>query len=268
LLDDEKAVSTSAVKRVTGWSKGKAQNWFKTARDEGYIVGENVGRGKKAEYSLGADLPDDCDLLPTVNALMAAIKGDESPELAPAADSPLVEPEPSQNGHALGADPPDPADHATIDGHDALTDELLKAVRAYRHDSREWRSQVVRHILALRADGLRHVARDFCEQAGREFYAYHVEQSRKREAARQEYERLREYYYRTHPLAVSSAAVEAGNPYLTADGKTTPRSNAVESEFVIRRVAELRRDGYTREARALRELLPSRDEWREWRAAM
>jgi len=94
LLTDEKSVSVAAVKRVTGWSKGKAQNWFKVARDEGYIVGENVGRGKTGEYSMGADLPADRDLLPTVEALKAAIASD-----APSPEPPTGAPEPSTNGH-------------------------------------------------------------------------------------------------------------------------------------------------------------------------
>jgi hypothetical protein len=48
----------------------------------------------------------------------------------------------------------------------------------------------------------------------------------------------------------------------------TPAGNVAATEFILRRIADLRRSGHTREARALRDLLPSRDEWREWQAAM
>lgn len=52
------------------------------------------------------------------------------------------------------------------------------------------------------------------------------------------------------------------------DALATPAGNIAAAEFLLRRIAQLRRAGYTHEARALRELLPSRDQWREWRAAM
>jgi hypothetical protein len=48
------------------------------------------------------------------------------------------------------------------------------------------------------------------------------------------------------------------------DARATPAGNIAATEFVLRRIAQLRRDGYTREARALRPLLPERLEWRRW----
>jgi Arc/MetJ family transcription regulator len=73
-------------------------------------------------------------------------------------------------------------------------------------------------------------------------------------------------------------AVSAGAKIIEAQGfDTTPANNAeidwrpvfaAEAEFVLRRIAELRRDRRTREARALRELLPDRLEWRWWRGTL
>jgi hypothetical protein len=73
-------------------------------------------------------------------------------------------------------------------------------------------------------------------------------------------------------------AVSAGTTILEAqDFDPTPADNAeidwrpvfaAEAEFVLRRIAELRRDGRMREARALRELLPERLEWRRWRGTL
>lgn len=74
-------------------------------------------------------------------------------------------------------------------------------------------------------------------------------------------------------------AVSAGTKIIEAQGfDPTPANNteidwrlvfAAEAEFVLRRIAELRRDERTREARALRELLPERIEWRRrWRGTL
>ena len=51
------------------------------------------------------------------------------------------------------------------------------------------------------------------------------------------------------------------------DALATPAGNVAATKFVLRRIAQLRRDGYRREARALRTLLPSRNEWRAWTAS-
>jgi hypothetical protein len=255
LLDDDKPVSLAAVKRVTGWSKGKAQNWFKAARDEGYIVGENVGRGKTAEYSMGADLPADRDLLPTVDALKAAINGDEPPDPTP------DEPAPSQNGHAPEALPVDKASTHTYDysrraytsgGKIAcLNDDLRGNMSCYLIDSVDHPREVANMV---RTEGLR-AAVKIARRAGiSDAYRYVVDTFRR---------------------DVEYDAISAGTTIIEAQGfdGPTPADNAevdwrpvfaAETKFVLRRIAELRRDGYTREARALRSLLPGRLAWREW----
>ena len=140
LIDDDKPVSLAAVKRVTGWSKGKAQNWFKTARDEGYIVGENVGRGKKAEYSLGADLPADRDLLPTVEAVAERLTPPE-----PEANEPRAEP-PSEPALNIGEQGRSPAVYPEA------PDELVATILADGHNTAAARAAMRRRGVPIPPD--------------------------------------------------------------------------------------------------------------------
>lgn len=70
LLDDDETPSNRKIAESTGFSKSQVSHWLKTAKGEGYVIDANDGqRGKSADLSVGAELPADTDLLPTVNAL-------------------------------------------------------------------------------------------------------------------------------------------------------------------------------------------------------
>jgi hypothetical protein len=138
---------------------------------------------------------------------------------------------------------------ATIDGRATLVSEFLLAVSAEHHDWRAWRAAVALGTVDLRVAGLRTVARDFLERASDAFRLYNFDQARKREEARRAYE--------LSPSYVEAMAVEVGEPYRTPDGKPTPKSNAAETAYVLRRVSELRQDGYHTQAMRLMTDIPA-----------
>ena len=71
-------------------------------------------------------------------------------------------------------------------------------------------------------------------------------------------------YDRLERLRDSGPRGEACSLVWRDGAKATSAGSITATEFILRRIIDLRRSGHQREARGLRDLLPDRDAWREW----
>jgi len=299
LLDDDESASNRKIVEGTGFSKSQVNHWLKTAKGEGYLIDANEGqRGKSADLSIGAALPVDTDLLPTVEALSESWTPPEPPD-GPGTDNAVQAHDTPHDAApaAPGRGSPQAGAmrmvDATIDGREALEADVWDQVcDAFRGCSRAWdddtRNLAALRLTQLRRDGLRDVARDVLATArhnqrrrrtlAEQERVYALVDRIRREAAEAEDPHRKGGFVRTLWRPGYQETTDDGHdvcvrapwsPLIWDDlAHATPAGNVAGTAFLFRRIRELRASGHHDLARALRPMLPGRDERRAWRAAM